>query len=110
MKSQPWCQISCHLFQEKYPIIRGFPGGSVVKNPLASAGDAGVVVLIPESKRCPGGGITTHSSILAWEIPWAEESGGLQSMKSRKSGTRLNDWAHTHTSCAQHNVIYYNEH
>ena len=24
--------------------------------------------------------IATHSSILAWKIPWAEESGGLQSM------------------------------
>ena len=25
-------------------------------------------------------GMTTHSSILAWEIPWTEEPGGLQSM------------------------------
>ena len=25
-------------------------------------------------------GIATHSSILAWRIPWTEESGGLQSM------------------------------
>ena len=25
-------------------------------------------------------GMTTHSSILAWKIPWTEESGGLQSM------------------------------
>ena len=25
-------------------------------------------------------GMATHSSILAWEIPWTEESGGLQSM------------------------------
>ena len=25
-------------------------------------------------------GMATHSSILAWRIPWAEESGGLQSM------------------------------
>ena len=25
-------------------------------------------------------GITTHSSILAWRIPWTEELGGLQSM------------------------------
>ena len=49
----------------------------------------------------------THSSVLAWEIPRTEESGGLQSMKFRKSGTRLSDWAHTHTSHAQNNVIYY---
>ena len=27
----------------------------------------------------------THSSILAWEIPWTEEPGGLQSMGSQKS-------------------------
>ena len=29
-------------------------------------------------------GMPTHSSILAWEIPWVEESGGLQSMGSQK--------------------------
>jgi len=29
--------------------------------------------------------MTTHSSILAWEIPWTEEPGGLQSMGSQKS-------------------------
>ena len=26
----------------------------------------------------------THSSILAWEIPWTEETGGLQSMESQR--------------------------
>ena len=35
----------------------------------------------------------THSSILAWEIPWTEEPGGLQSMESQKNRTRLS----THT-------------
>ena len=33
----------------------------------------------------------THSSILAWRIPWAVESGGLQSLEGRKSQTRLSD-------------------
>ena len=33
----------------------------------------------------------THSSILAWEIPWTEESGGLQSVSSPKSRTQLSD-------------------
>ena len=32
-----------------------------------------------------------HSNILAWEIPRTEEPGGLQSMGSPKSQTRLND-------------------
>ena len=34
----------------------GFPGGVVVKNPPANAGDAGVTGLIPGSGRLPGGG------------------------------------------------------
>ena len=29
--------------------------------------------------------MATHSSILAWEIPWAEKAGGLQSMGSQES-------------------------
>ena len=33
--------------------------------------------------------MATHSSILAWEIPWTEESGGLQSMGSRRVGHDL---------------------
>ena len=32
-----------------------------------------------------------HSSILAWEIPWTEEPGGLQSMGSQKNRTLLSD-------------------
>ena len=33
--------------------------------------------------------MATHSSSLAWRIPWAEEPGGLQSMGLQKSWTRL---------------------
>ena len=53
-----------------------FPGGSVVKNPLANARDTD---LIPDLGRSPGEGNGTHSSVLAWEIPWTEEPIGLQS-------------------------------
>ena len=35
--------------------------------------------------------MATHSSILAWEIPWIEELGRLQSMGSQKSWTQLSD-------------------
>ena len=31
-------------------------------------------------------GMTTHSSILAWRIPWTEEPGRLQSMGSQRAG------------------------
>ena len=33
--------------------------------------------------------VATHSSILAWRIPWTEEPGGLQSVGSQKSRTQL---------------------
>ena len=33
--------------------------------------------------------MATHSSILAWKIPWTEEPGGLQSMGSQRVGTTL---------------------
>ena len=43
-------------------------------------------------------GIATHSSMLAWRIPWIEEPGELQSMESQRVGC---DWVtectHTHT-------------
>ena len=35
--------------------------------------------------------MATHSSVLAWEIPWTEEPGGLQSMGPQKSWTQLSD-------------------
>ena len=48
-----------------------------VKNPPANAGDLGS---IPESGRSLEKEMATHSSILAWRIPWTEEAVGLQSM------------------------------
>ena len=41
--------------------------------------------------------MATQSNILAWEIPWTEEPGGLQSMGSQVVGL---DWAHTPTQLA----------
>ena len=41
--------------------------------------------------------MATHSSILAWEIPWTEEPDGLQSGVSQESWTRLSDYTQTHT-------------
>ena len=58
----------------------------VVKSPPAHAGDIRDVGLIRGSGRSPGGGTTTHSGILAWEIPWTEEPCRLQSMGPQKVG------------------------
>ena len=37
--------------------------------------------------------MTTHSSILAWRIPWTEEPGGLTSMESHRVGHDRSDFA-----------------
>ena len=50
---------------------------------MCSVGDMGS---ISGSGRYPGEGMTTHSSILAWEISWTEEPGGLQSMELQRAG------------------------
>ena len=39
--------------------------------------------------------MATHSRPLAWELPWAEEPGRLQSMGSLKGRTRLSDFTFT---------------
>ena len=54
-----------------------FPGGSDGKESACSVGD---LSSIPGSGRSLEKEMATHSSILAWKIPWTEESGGLQSM------------------------------
>ena len=41
-------------------------------------------------------GMATHSSILAWRMPWTEEPGGLQSMGLQRVGHDWSDWARTH--------------
>ena len=64
----------------------GFPGGIVVKNPLAGAGDARDTGLILRLGRTLEKEMATHSSILAWKIPWTEKPGSLQSIRSLRVG------------------------
>ena len=54
-----------------------------VKNPPAIQ-ETGIRSLGQEDSLKKG--MTTYSSILAWRIPWTEESGGLQSMGSQRVG------------------------
>ena len=68
----------------------------MVKSPAASVRDGG---------SFPGLGredpleeeVATHSSILAWKIPWTEEPGGLQSIVSQRVRHDQSDLAHTRT-------------
>ena len=58
----------------------------MVKNPAATAGDAGDVGLIPGQNVSWRKTSQTHSSVLAWNIPRTEEPGGLQSVGSQRVG------------------------
>ena len=76
--------VSLNQFFVKQLFHKDFPSGSEVKNPPAMQ-ETKVQSLgweDPLEKE-----MATHSSILAWEIPWTEEPGGLQSMGSQKSWT-----------------------
>ena len=55
----------------------------MVKNPPANAEDVGSILGQEDALEEE---MATHSSILAWEIPWTEEPGGLQSMRSQSVG------------------------
>ena len=65
------------------PVFMGFPGGSDGKDSASSAGDLGSILgrEDPLEKE-----MATHSSSLAWRIPWTEEPGGLQSTGSQRVG------------------------
>ena len=72
----------------------GFPGGSVVKNLPAKAGDSGDMCLIPGSGRSPGGGYGNPLQYSCWKNPrdrgaWQATVHGVP-----KSQTQLSDWAH----------------
>ena len=64
-------------------VLLPFPGGSVVKNLACSAGGPVSVPLLGDPLE---EGMATHSSFLAWRLPWVEEPGGLQSMESHRVG------------------------
>ena len=60
---------------------------SLVSMWLEMEHEPNLVFALPWSGRYPGEGNGTHSSILAWRLPWTEEPGGLRSMGSQKSWT-----------------------
>ena len=61
----------------------GIPGSSAAKYLPVNAGDLGSISRFGEDPLEKG--MATHSSILAWKIPWTEEPGERQYMGSQKS-------------------------
>ena len=58
----------------------------IIKKLSANAGGTRDIGSISGPGRLPGGGMATHSSILAWRISWTKEPGRLQSMGSKRVG------------------------
>jgi len=103
--SEHWCTLACldplqkNISMTFYDctwanITVGFPGCSVVKDPTAHAGDMGST---PGLGRCLGEGN-------AWEIPWTEEPGRLQSTELQK---RLHNWTTKKHECNAWWIHYY---
>ena len=76
-------------------IVLGFPGGSVLKNPPAKK-EMWVWSLCREDHLEKE--MSTHSSILAWKMPWTGEPGGLQSICCKRV-KHDSDLTHTHKVC-----------
>ena len=83
-----------------YNWIRAFPGGSDGKEICWDARDPGCILGLEDPLEKE---MAIHSSILAWRLPWTEEPGRLQFMRSQRVG---HDWA-TDTGCFQILAIIY---
>ena len=67
-------------------MLKGFPGGSVLKLLPANTGNTGSIVGWEDPLEEE---MATHSRIPAWEIPWTEEPGRLQFIGSQRVGHDL---------------------
>ena len=88
-------KIMSLLFNMPSSFVMGFPGGSVFKNvPMQERQIWSRDWEVPLEKE-----MATHSHILAWEIPWREEPGGLQSIGSQQAERDWSDLACNGTGC-----------
>ena len=72
------------LLMPVFDSVQSFPGGSVVRN-LSARQEIQKTWILSLGREDPlEEEMATHSSILAWRIPWTEEPGGLQSMGSQR--------------------------
>ena len=73
----------------------------MVKNPAATQETEEIWVRFMGQEDSLGKGMVTHSSILAWKIPWIEEPGGLQFMGLQRVRHDRRDLAHSQCDIAQ---------
>ena len=84
-----WLRTKHNISQLTFEFVTGYVilgvslVAQMVKN-LPAMQETQVLCLGQEDTLVKG--MATHSSFLAWEIPWTEEAGGLQSMESQRAG------------------------
>ena len=88
--AKSWTQLSnredMHMNSFRRHVL-SFTGASLVAQPVKkSACSVGDLGLISGLGRSPGEGHSNPLPYLAWRIPWTEEPGGLQSMRSQRVG------------------------
>ena len=99
-------QLDLLYFCSDLPSSMGFPGGSVVKNCLPMQETEEIQF------RSLGGGdplekeMATHSSILAWRIPWTEEPGGSQSMGLHRVRHDWSNFVQEHVQWPQYKSLF----
>ena len=79
----PYLHIYIHILASQVALV--------VKNLPVNAGNIRDTGSISGSERSLEEGMTTHSSVLAWRIPWTEEPGGLQSIGLQRVGHNGSD-------------------
>ena len=82
-KSKKYVSVNEDIY--KSILLARLPWWLSSKESTCNAGDTGVKGWIPEAGKSPGRGNGSplhYSCILAWEIPWIEEFGGLQCKES----------------------------
>ena len=91
-----WRKQTQESFHPIFLELQDFPGGTVVKNLRANAGDTRDAGSIPGQEDPLEEESAAHFSILVWRIPWTEEPGELWSMGLQRVTEQLTH-AHTHT-------------
>ena len=86
MTPLPKCRNNCVPGLPR-PKVRRRRAGKEIQTGKKSPKDKGRASRVLEKE------MATHSSILAWRIPWTEEPGGLQSTGSQRIGRNWSDWA-----------------
>ena len=90
LQGNEFCQQHTWTWRQIHPQLSPI----VVKNPPANAGDIRDEGSTPGQEDPLEEGMPTHSSTLAWRIPWTEEPGGLQSMGSQRVSYNWSHLAH----------------